>query len=141
MCKFQFSRNLQAIKRPKLLSNFYIESSIHFTRHFSIILRSIMCYGSQRLPSFRDDGSTPSTVGALPPADVNIAAVDNLRLRLAETEARLQRARAREAQLIKKLLEMKRFVSVMEILETYLKRRFLDQQQLAHLISRSSVPK
>ncbi|XP_076949430.1 protein SKIP34 [Bidens hawaiensis] len=91
-----------------------------------------MCYGSRRLPPFRD-GDTD---------DINTAAVENLRLRLAETEARLQRARAREAELSKKLLEMKRFVSVMEILEAYLKRRFLDQQQqLARLMAQSPVPK
>ncbi|KAI3776579.1 hypothetical protein L1987_46365 [Smallanthus sonchifolius] len=95
-----------------------------------------MCYGSRRLPPFGDEGT------GIPSTDVNTAAVESLRLRLSETEARLQRARAREAELSKKLVEMKRFVSVMEILETYLKRRFLDeQQQLAHLISQSPVPK
>ncbi|KAK9050389.1 hypothetical protein SSX86_030641 [Deinandra increscens subsp. villosa] len=102
-----------------------------------------MCYGSQRLPPFRDDdGTAPSTLSSHAPPDVNSAAVETLRLRLADTEARLQRARAREAELSKKLLEMKRFVSVMEILEAYLKRRFLhQQQQLALFISQSTVPK
>jgi hypothetical protein len=56
--------------------------------------------------------------------------VESLRGRLAETEARLVRARAREAELSRQLEEMKRFVAVMEILENYLKRRFLEQQQL-----------
>ncbi|KAI3669217.1 hypothetical protein L6452_40444 [Arctium lappa] len=100
-----------------------------------------MCYGSQRLPPSGDE-VTPTTVRARPPTDVNTAVVETLRLRLAETEARLQEARAREAELSKKLFEMKRFVSVMEILETYLKQRFLDQQhQLSLLISQSPVPK
>ncbi|KAM0006706.1 hypothetical protein Hdeb2414_s0012g00380261 [Helianthus debilis subsp. tardiflorus] len=99
-----------------------------------------MCYGSQRLPPFHDDNN--NTTRSPPLTDVNTEAVENLRLRLAETEARLQRARAREAELSKKLVEMKRFVSVMEILESYLKRRFVDQQQqLAHLVVQSSAPK
>ncbi|KAK6923271.1 hypothetical protein RJ641_011575 [Dillenia turbinata] len=60
----------------------------------------------------------------------NAEAVEDLRVRLADTEARLQRARAREAELSRRLEEMKRFVSVMEILESYLKRRFLEQRDL-----------
>ncbi|XP_043713561.1 protein SKIP34 [Telopea speciosissima] len=60
-------------------------------------------------------------------ADEN-AMVEALRGRLAETEARLERARAREAELTRRLEEMKRFISVMEILETYLKRRFRERQ-------------
>ncbi|CAI9282339.1 protein SKIP34 [Lactuca sativa] len=100
-----------------------------------------MCYGSQRLPPSGDE-VTPPTVRSRPPTDVNTAVVESLRLRLAETEVRLQQARAREAELSKKLREMKRFVSVMEILESYLKRRFMDQQhQLALLISQSPVSK
>lgn len=55
--------------------------------------------------------------------------LENLRGRLVETEARLQRARAREAELSRRIEEMKRFVSVMEILETYLKRRMREQQE------------
>ncbi|KAJ9561714.1 hypothetical protein OSB04_006874 [Centaurea solstitialis] len=98
-----------------------------------------MCYGSQRFPPSDDEITPPTAVRARPPADVNTAVVETLRLRLAETEARLQRARAREAELSKKLFEMKRFVSVMEILETYLKQRFIDQQhQLSLLISQSA---
>nr|DAD40936.1 TPA_asm: hypothetical protein HUJ06_015259 [Nelumbo nucifera] len=62
------------------------------------------------------------------------AVVEALRDRLAETEARLERARAREAELNRRLEEMKRFISVMEILETYLKRRFRERQ--AQLSSR-----
>ncbi|KAL7603407.1 hypothetical protein Lser_V15G19439 [Lactuca serriola] len=100
-----------------------------------------MCYGSQRLPPSGDE-VTPPTVRSRPPTDVNTAVVESLRLRLAETEVRLQQARAREAELSKKLREMKRFVSVMEILESYLKRRFMDQQhQLALLITQSPVSK
>ncbi|MFS7976381.1 hypothetical protein Hanom_Chr10g00891791 [Helianthus anomalus] len=95
-----------------------------------------MCYGSQCLPSFHDDNNTRSP----PLTDVNTEAVENLRLRLTETEARLQRVGAREAELSKKLVEMKRFISVMEILESYLKRRFVDQQQqLARLVVQSWV--
>ncbi|KAJ4963403.1 hypothetical protein NE237_023342 [Protea cynaroides] len=56
------------------------------------------------------------------------AMVETLRGRLAETETRLERARAREAELTRRLEEMKRFISVMEILETYLKRRFRERQ-------------
>ncbi|KVH92255.1 hypothetical protein Ccrd_005711 [Cynara cardunculus var. scolymus] len=84
------------------------------------------------------DGGSPIETLARPTTDVNTAVVESLRLRLAETEAQLQRARAREAELSKKLFEMKRFVSVMEILQTYLKQRFLDQQhQLSLLVSQS----
>ncbi|MFS7944564.1 hypothetical protein Hanom_Chr06g00513691 [Helianthus anomalus] len=80
-----------------------------------------MCYGSQRLPPFHGDNNTRSP----PLTDVNTEVVENLRLRLAETE-RLRRAGAREAELGKKLVEMKRSVSVMEIHESYLKRGFVD---------------
>ncbi|KAL7230575.1 hypothetical protein ACSBR2_008948 [Camellia fascicularis] len=90
-----------------------------------------MCYGQQRLVS-KDDITTSWT--RPPPTDA--AVVEDLRLRLADTEARLERARAREADLSRRLDEMKRFVSVMEILETYLKRRFLRQQHdVARLFS------
>ncbi|XP_030499593.1 protein SKIP34 [Cannabis sativa] len=84
-----------------------------------------MCYGQQRSFS-RDENLTPSRT-LRSPTD-NALVVQNLRDRLAETEARLARARAREAELSRCLNEMKRFVSVMEILETYLKRRFREQQ-------------
>ncbi|PON32218.1 Protein SKIP [Trema orientale] len=92
-----------------------------------------MCYGQQRSFS-RDENLTPSrTVRS--PTD-NAVVVENLRGRLAETEARLARARAREAELSRRLDEMKRFVSVMEILETYLKRRFQEQRDdVARLLS------
>ncbi|KAI8028721.1 Protein SKIP34 [Camellia lanceoleosa] len=90
-----------------------------------------MCCGQQRLVS-KDDITTSWT--RPPPTDA--AVVEDLRLRLADTEARLERARAREADLSRRLDEMKRFVSVMEILETYLKRRFLRQQHdVARLFS------
>ncbi|OIW14320.1 hypothetical protein TanjilG_21460 [Lupinus angustifolius] len=58
----------------------------------------------------------------------SFSVVDQLRHRLAETEARLARARAREAQLSRRLHAMKRSVSVMEILEDYLKRRFIEKK-------------
>ncbi|KAK7250627.1 hypothetical protein RIF29_33173 [Crotalaria pallida] len=66
-------------------------------------------------------------------------AVEDLRARLAQTEARLARARAREAELTRRLEAMKRFVSVMKILEDYLKRRFQEHQgHLARLLSTPS---
>ncbi|KAF3439199.1 hypothetical protein FNV43_RR17474 [Rhamnella rubrinervis] len=85
-----------------------------------------MCYGQHRSFS-RDENLTPSQ--ALRSAIENTVVVEDLRSRLAETEARLERARAREAELSRRLEEMKRFVSVMEILEAFLKRRFSEQQQ------------
>lgn len=92
-----------------------------------------MCYGQHQ--AFSRDSLSSST-RQQPPATENNNnnnnnaedVVDNLRDRLADTEARLARARAREAELSQRLEEMKRFVSVMEILETYLKRRFREQQ-------------
>ncbi|KAK8673003.1 hypothetical protein V6N13_111359 [Hibiscus sabdariffa] len=77
-----------------------------------------MCYGQQRRSLSPNRPSRTS----------NALAVNTLRVRLAETEARLERARAREAELTRRLEEMKRFVSVMEILESYLKQKFLQQQ-------------
>ncbi|KAK9012032.1 hypothetical protein V6N11_040102 [Hibiscus sabdariffa] len=77
-----------------------------------------MCYGQQRRSL---SPNRPSRTN-------NALAVNTLRVRLAETEARLERARAREAELTRRLEEMKRFVSVMEILESYLKQKFLEQQ-------------
>lgn len=85
--------------------------------------RTIMCYGRERLPSRDDVVETP------PVENVNRVVVDNLRDRLAETEARLERARAREAELSRRLDEMKKFVRVMEILETYLRRRYAEQRE------------
>ncbi|KAK7317684.1 hypothetical protein RJT34_02116 [Clitoria ternatea] len=68
------------------------------------------------------------------------AVVEDLRDRLAETEVRLARARAREAALSRRLHQMKRFVSVMEILEDYLKRRYnLQQRHVASLFSPPST--
>ncbi|KAK4760906.1 hypothetical protein SAY87_005799 [Trapa incisa] len=81
-----------------------------------------MCYGAERPPT-RDQFNASSR--PLWPAD---NAAEDLRGRLAETAARLARARAREAELSRRLEEMKRFVSVMEILETYLKRRFVEER-------------
>ncbi|XP_057422368.1 protein SKIP34 [Lotus japonicus] len=86
-----------------------------------------MCCGQQR--SLSKDDFTDRT---------SSAAVDDLRGRLADTEARLARARAREAELTHRLHQMRRFLSVMEILEDYLKRRYHQQQQrLARLLSPS----
>ncbi|KAE8010509.1 hypothetical protein FH972_006876 [Carpinus fangiana] len=91
-----------------------------------------MCYGQQ--PPFSRKSLVAPRAAAQ--ATDNVAMVESLRGRLAETEARLARARAREAELSRRLEEMKRFVSVMEILENYLKRRFLEQQQLVvHLFT------
>ncbi|XP_071732317.1 protein SKIP34 [Rutidosis leptorrhynchoides] len=101
-----------------------------------------MCCGGQRLPPSGDDYTSPNAGRSPPRRDLNTAVVEGLRLRLAETEARLQGGRAREAELSKKLIEMKRFVSVMEIIKLYLERRFQAQQhQLTLLISHSSVHK
>ncbi|OAY33490.1 protein SKIP34-like [Manihot esculenta] len=91
-----------------------------------------MCYGHQR--SLSSDDLIPSRNPRS--RNNNTSVVEDLRGRLAETEARLERARAREAELSRRLEEMKRFVSVMEILETYLKRRFQEQQDnIASLLS------
>ncbi|KAJ8557496.1 hypothetical protein K7X08_003121 [Anisodus acutangulus] len=67
-----------------------------------------MCYG-QRLPS-KDDLTDPTRnrTRTSPAANENAVVVENLRYRLAETEARLERARAREAELSRQLEEMKR---------------------------------
>ncbi|KAJ9170433.1 hypothetical protein P3X46_018540 [Hevea brasiliensis] len=83
-----------------------------------------MCYGHQR--SLSPDDLIPSRNPRS--QNDNTSVVEDLRGRLAETEARLERARAREAELSRRLEEMKRFVSVMEILENYLKRRYQEQQ-------------
>ncbi|KAI4314423.1 hypothetical protein L6164_027335 [Bauhinia variegata] len=67
----------------------------------------------------------------------SVEVAQNLLVRIAETEARVARARAREAELHRRLEEMKRFVSVMEILVDYLKRQYRERQQLvARLLSR-----
>ncbi|PHT31200.1 Protein SKIP34 [Capsicum baccatum] len=91
-----------------------------------------MCYGCQRLPSKAElTDPTRRTLTSPPPPEAatdNAVVVENLRDRLAETEARLERARAREAELTRQLEEMKRFVCVMEILECYLKRRYREQE-------------
>ncbi|KAK4754132.1 hypothetical protein SAY87_002236 [Trapa incisa] len=88
-----------------------------------------MCYGAGRPPT-RDQFNAPHR--PFPPVDNT---VEDLRGRLAETEARLARARAREAELSRRLEEMRRFVSVMEILGTYLKRRFVEERdRVEHLL-------
>ncbi|KEH20120.1 hypothetical protein MtrunA17_Chr8g0367371 [Medicago truncatula] len=81
-------------------------------------------------------GQHPSFPSSTTVTDNSSSVLENLRLRLADTEARLAQARAREALLARQLLEMKRFLSVMEILEGYLKRRYrLQQQRVARLLS------
>ncbi|KAL2905872.1 Protein SKIP34 [Bienertia sinuspersici] len=92
-----------------------------------------MCYNHEEEWRREADNLTP------PPPSAAARSAALLRVRLAETELRLEQARAREAELSRQLFEMKRFVSVMEILESYLKRRFREQQ---HLLSRqiSSLP-
>ncbi|XP_044469591.1 protein SKIP34 [Mangifera indica] len=97
-----------------------------------------MCYGHPYRRSLTPGPFSPSRTHQT--LNENALAVEELRGRLAETEARLERARAREAELSRRLEEMKRFVLVMEILETFLKRRFREQQeQLSQLFS--SLPK
>ncbi|OUZ99738.1 hypothetical protein BVC80_9065g6 [Macleaya cordata] len=96
-----------------------------------------MCFDQQRFMLMEE--MIPSR--RVRSADENIR-MEVLRGELAETEARLARARAREAELSRRLENMKRFLSVMQILETYLKRRLCEQQQ-ALILSQmsSSVPK
>ncbi|KAK6923843.1 hypothetical protein RJ641_010043 [Dillenia turbinata] len=96
-----------------------------------------MCYNHQELFS-RDE--FPSSRRRNQTQTANAEAVEDLRGRLADTEARLQRARAREAELSRRLEEMKRFVSVMEILESYLKRRFLEQRDLVERLLSPPLP-
>ncbi|KAL2904851.1 Protein SKIP34 [Bienertia sinuspersici] len=81
-----------------------------------------MCYNHEKEWRREFDNHTPSP----PSAAARSAAL--LRVRLAETELRLEQARAREDELSCQLLEMKRFISIMEILESYLKRRFREHQ-------------
>ncbi|GFP90682.1 protein skip34 [Phtheirospermum japonicum] len=90
-----------------------------------------MCYG-QRLPSLED------VVEIRVAENENTAVAENLRDRIAETEVRLERARAREAEMSRRLDQMKKFVNVMEILETYLRRRYKEQQD--HLVQLYSSP-
>ncbi|KAG7539312.1 hypothetical protein ISN44_As13g029730 [Arabidopsis suecica] len=90
-----------------------------------------MCYGHNQSFSSRSSLRRRSHDG-----DDDSVVVDDLRDRLAETEARLRRARAREAELSRRLEHMKRFVSVMEIIETFLERRFQEQKdRIARLFS------
>ncbi|KFK28249.1 hypothetical protein AALP_AA8G491800 [Arabis alpina] len=83
-----------------------------------------MCYGYNNNQSL----SRSSLRRRSYDGDSDDTVVDDLRDRLAETEARLRRARAREAELSRRLEQMKRFVSVMEIMETFLERRFQEQK-------------
>ncbi|GAB4848798.1 hypothetical protein Ancab_003591 [Ancistrocladus abbreviatus] len=80
----------------------------------------------------------------MPPRNVRSVAGDALvailRARLADTEARLERAGAREAELSRRLEEMKHFVSVMKIIENYLKGRYREQQELVSRLLSPSVP-
>ncbi|KAL1196412.1 Protein SKIP34 [Cardamine amara subsp. amara] len=89
-----------------------------------------MCYGYNQSLSSRSSLRRRSQDGE------DDRVVEDLRDRLAETEARLRRARAREAELSRRLEQMKRFVSVMEIMETFLERRFQEQKdRIARLFS------
>ncbi|XP_009782430.1 protein SKIP34 [Nicotiana sylvestris] len=98
-----------------------------------------MCYGSQQFPS-KDALTNPTRTRTTPAANENTVVINNLRDRLAETEARLERARSREAELSRQLEEMKRFVCVMEILDCYLKRRYSEQQvKTLAVVSRSKI--
>ncbi|CAH9093123.1 unnamed protein product [Cuscuta europaea] len=99
-----------------------------------------MCYGGQRFPSKDEFAGHTRARAATAAVNENAVVVDNLRDRLAETEARLERARAREADISQKLEEMKRFVCVMEILENYLKRRYQEHQDQFVRLYPSSVP-
>ncbi|GLU13037.1 hypothetical protein SLE2022_296860 [Rubroshorea leprosula] len=99
-----------------------------------------MCQGRQRSISPDHRLSTNRR-----PSNDNAEVVEYLRGQLAETEARLQRIRAREAELSRRLQEMKRFLSVMEILDSYIKRRFQEQREtvlrvLSSVPTRSELP-
>ncbi|XP_021728280.1 protein SKIP34-like [Chenopodium quinoa] len=94
-----------------------------------------MCYNHEEEWRREYDNHTPPQSAAAAVAR-SVALLEDLRARAAETEFRLQQARAREAALTRQLHETKRFVLVMEIIESYLQRRFLQQQQLlARLLS------
>uniref|UniRef100_A0A7C8ZSF3 Protein SKIP34 n=1 Tax=Opuntia streptacantha TaxID=393608 RepID=A0A7C8ZSF3_OPUST len=101
-----------------------------------------MCYHHEEEWSEDENRGTQSRRRRIAIANAarSAALVENLRGRLAETEARLARARAREAELSRQLHEMKRFVSVMEILEAYLNRRFAEQRDLVSRLLSSPVP-
>ncbi|KAK2973494.1 hypothetical protein RJ640_020156 [Escallonia rubra] len=86
-----------------------------------------MCYGRQR-PQSEDEPTPPSRRRLLGLAFEN-AVAQLYRIRLAEAEARLQRARAREAEINRLIKELRRFVSVMEILDAYLNRCLVEHQQ------------
>ncbi|XP_026394437.1 protein SKIP34 [Papaver somniferum] len=90
-----------------------------------------MCFDQQRLFRLVEEINTSR---GLPSADDN-RMIEILRGDLAETEARLARARAREAELSRRLESMKRFLSVMQILEAYLRTRLREQQQALIQIS------
>ncbi|KAI3896175.1 hypothetical protein MKX03_000295 [Papaver bracteatum] len=90
-----------------------------------------MCFDQQRLFRLVEEINTSR---GRPSADDN-RVIEILRGDLAETEARLARARAREAELSRRLESMKRFLSVMQILEAYLRTRLREQQQALIQIS------
>ncbi|KAI3895826.1 hypothetical protein MKW98_025617 [Papaver atlanticum] len=90
-----------------------------------------MCFDQQRLFRLVEEINTSR---GRPSADDN-RMIEILRGDLAETEARLARARAREAELSRRLESMKRFLSVMQILEAYLRTRLREQQQALIQIS------
>jgi len=84
-----------------------------------------MCNGHRR--SSFGDSLFPYQTSV--PENGDASVVDNIRGRLAEAESRLAVVRAREVELSRLLEEMKRLVSVMEILENYLKRQYRDRQE------------
>ncbi|CAH8374951.1 unnamed protein product [Eruca vesicaria subsp. sativa] len=95
-----------------------------------------MCYGHNHSSSRNTLRSRRSPDGE----NEDSVVVDDLRDRIAETEARLRRARAREAELNRRLEQMKRFVSVMEIMEAFLERRFQEQKdRISRLFSSVST--
>ncbi|KAF5206600.1 hypothetical protein FRX31_003804 [Thalictrum thalictroides] len=92
-----------------------------------------MCFDQQRSMLMSD-----MNVSRVRSTNGNVM-VEILRSRLAETESRLERARARELELSRRLDDMKRFISVMEILETYLKGVLRERQ--AQIMDRISLEK
>ncbi|KAK3007815.1 hypothetical protein RJ639_014872 [Escallonia herrerae] len=87
---------------------------------------------SQRTES--EDGPPPPSRRRLLGLAFENAVAQLYRIRLAEAEARLERASAREAEMNRLIKEMRRFVSVMEILDAYLTRCLVELQQELDLL-------
>ncbi|KAK9112926.1 hypothetical protein Scep_020445 [Stephania cephalantha] len=77
-----------------------------------------MCFDQQR--------SIPAS--DLAQLGLGLGPIERLRVQLAETEAQLARVRAREAELTRRLKHMRRFLSVMEILKSFLTERSSGRQ-------------